>query len=224
MKDEKNIRIPISREHEGHEVCSAVVSVSKGIKAIVCKKCDAPLGYVFNKNRNWTIEKAEKYTKEMQETPIKPSETDWVMNNEVFVLTKDNHDFTLGIEKQESDDTGILKLDDSKRLVYGVFLVPAKADRQGDVVSIDDVEKVAHGFLKGYRAVDEMHEKQTTDADVVESAIATEDMNYFGKPVIKGTWYGAIRINTDEVWDKVKSGEYKAFSVRIWGQREPVKE
>lgn len=224
MKDEKNIRIPISREHEGHEVCSAVVSVSKGIKAIVCKKCDTPLAYVFNKNRNWTVEKAEKYVKEMNEAPIKPSETDWVINSEVFMLTKDNHKFTLGIEEVEEEQSQILKLDDSKRLVYGVFLVPAKADRQGDVVSIEDVEKVAHGFLRDYRAVDEMHEKQTTDADVVESSIAHEDMTYFGKAIVKGTWYGAIRINTDEVWDKVKSGEYKAFSVRIWGNREPIKE
>lgn len=224
MKDEKNIRIPVSREHEGHEVCSAVVSVSKGIKAIVCKKCDAALGYVFQKNRNWTIEKAEKYVKEMGESPSKPSETDWVMNTEVFMLTKDNHDFTLGIEKEEPEDNGILKLDDSKRIVYGVFLVPDKFDRQGDKVIMEDVEKVAHGFLKDYRAVDEMHEKQTTDADVVESAIAQEDMTYFGKSITKGTWFGAIRINTDEVWDKVKSGEYKAFSVRIWGRREPVKE
>ena len=116
----------------------------------------------------------------------------------------------------------IVKIDKSKRLVYGIFLVPEKADHDGDVISEEDIEKVAHGFMSDYRTIDEMH-KDVIDADIVESAIAwVDDMDYHGKKLVKGTWFGAVKVHNDDVWEKIQNGEYAGFSVRISGIREPI--
>jgi hypothetical protein len=117
----------------------------------------------------------------------------------------------------------ICKLDESKRMVYGVFLWPAEADHDGDVISAADIEKVAHGFMRDYRAIDEMHGKNAIAADIVESGIAWQDgMDYYGKILKKGAWFGGVKVYDDAVWEKVKNGTYKGFSVRISGVREPI--
>ena len=60
-------------------------------------------------------------------------------------------------------------------------------------------------------------------ADVIESAVAWRDgLKYYGKSLSKGTWFGAIKINDARVWEKVVTGKYKAFSVRISGVRKPI--
>lgn len=117
----------------------------------------------------------------------------------------------------------IVKVDKMKQLLYGVFLVPEEADHHGDVISTEDVEKVAHGFIVDYRIIDEMHE-DVIRADIVESAVAWRDeLNFFDAKLKKGTWFGAVKIHDKDVWNKVLSGEYKGFSVRIAGVREPIK-
>jgi len=126
--------------------------------------------------------------------------------------------------KSQFTQLELIKVDKTKHIVYGLFLVPEKADHDGDVISELDIEKVAHGFLADYRAIDEMH-KEVISADIVESAIAWEDgLKYYGKELKKGTWFGAIKIHDKDVWDKVKGGTYKGFSVRISGVRELIEE
>lgn len=128
------------------------------------------------------------------------------------------------IQAMNGDELSIVKIDKLKQIVYGVFLVPEKADHHGDVISTEDVEKVAHGFLVDYRLIDEMH-KDVIRADIVESAIAWSDgLKFFGSELKKGTWFGGVKIHDKDVWDKVLSGEYKGFSVRIAGVREPIDE
>jgi len=129
----------------------------------------------------------------------------------------------IGKEINSEESIDIIKVDKQKQLIYGVFLVPEKADWDGDVISAEDIEKVAHRFLVEYGTIDEQH-KQIIAADIVESMIAWEDIKYYGKKITKGTWFGCIKIHDKEVWDKVLAGELKAFSVRIAGIREPIEE
>jgi hypothetical protein len=126
-------------------------------------------------------------------------------------------------EEGVSQVLDIVKTDKTKQVVYGVFLWPDKADHDGDIISAEDIEKVAHDFLVEYRDIDEMHEKQTLDAEIVESFIAWDDnIQYYGKTLKKGAWAGAIHVSDEKVWEKIEKGEYRGFSVRISGTREPA--
>jgi len=246
-ENDKNIRIPVPGEegkHSEHRIRTIVISEEKGIKALYCINDKKIITYIFAKNKDWTMEKAKAWVKEnskknksLKEVTVDQSpeflkiiaenedgSTDeYLPNTDSFILEKSIEAFITGLE-QEPEEMEIIKLDKQKQIVYGVFLVPEKADHDGDVISGEDIEKVAHDFLVEYRTIDEMH-KTVIAAQIVESAIAWQDgLEYYGKTIKKGTWFGAIKINDRDVWDKVLSGEYKAFSVRIAGTREPIEE
>lgn len=241
-------------KHTGHKIRTIVVSASQGIKALYCVDDKKIITYIFAKNKGWTLKKAQAWVTEHTKVEKKLdevwsggdefdkiiavnlkdlSQVDYLPNSDSFILEKEIEEFTTGIansipdesaESNSEESIDICKVDKQKQIVYGVFLVPEKADHDGDVISAEDIEKVAHGFLVEYRDVDEMHSKTTMAADVVESGIAWKDMDFYGKKITKGTWFGGIKIHDREVWEKVLTGEYKAFSVRIAGIREPIEE
>lgn len=87
-------------------------------------------------------------------------------------------------------------------------------------------------FKKGYQAnVNEMHNpnKQVDGVTMFESWLVDRSM---GKMPIKGfedakdgSWFGSYKVDNDEVWDKVKAGEFKGFSVEgIFGYSNRVTE
>ena len=61
------------------------------------------------------------------------------------------------------------------------------------------------------------HEKAVTDCTVIESWITEDEkhdkINLFNVEPIIGGWAVMMKINNDEVWSSVKSGEYKGFSI-----------
>jgi hypothetical protein len=248
----KNIRIPVAGEegeHTDHKIRTIIISDKEGIKALYCVDCKKVITYLFAKNKGWDMKKAKEWVAAQKESKKKLSEVtvdqsenflkivatkadgtteEYLPNSDPFILDKSIEEFTTGISAiggtDDDDVTEIIKLDKQKQIVYGVFLVPDKADHDGDVISPDDIEKVAHEFNVTYRTIDEMH-KNVISAEVVESMIAWQDgLDFYGKTLKKGTWFGAIKINDKDVWEKVLSGEYKAFSVRIAGVREPIEE
>lgn len=253
-RTEKNIRISLVEKgaHIGHTLQTLVIDAEKSIKSLYCVNCNKNIVYLFARNKEWTLEKAQVwidlYTSSLINISLldstnmmssskyigitKQDGNTWQfydVQTDPFVLNDDIEDYTLGLcrenedEKEyDEDELNIIKLDEYKRIVYGVFLVPDKADHHGDVISKQDVEMVAHKFLVEYRIVDEMH-KTVIAADVIESAVAWRDgLKYYGKSLSKGTWFGAIKINDARVWEKVVTGKYKAFSVRISGVRKPI--
>ena len=108
----------------------------------------------------------------------------------------------------------IQKVDEEQRLVYGTVLVPDVADTQGDIVSKEDIVTSAHNFMLEYQQMGEVHKSINEMCKIVESYIEP----------ITGIWKIAVKVFDDAVWDKVKSGEYAAFSVGGQGRREPIDE
>lgn len=122
-------------------------------------------------------------------------------------------------EHKEKGMMEICKIDEEKQIVYGCFLVPMKEDLQGDIISEEDVEKVAHNFLMDYREFDEMHSAEKADAQIVESFLAPQQMDFYGKVYPKGCWLGAVKVTDAGIWEKIKHREYRGFSVKIHGER-----
>jgi DNA adenine methylase len=116
----------------------------------------------------------------------------------------------------------IAKVDEEKRLVYGVVLVPDEEDLQGDVISAEESRKAAHGYLLKRRVLGEMHVRAPEGVDLVESYIAPLDFELGGMPVSTGSWVICVHVPNDAVWGKVKDRTYTGFSIGWDGRRELV--
>ncbi len=110
-----------------------------------------------------------------------------------------------------------------QRIVYGIVLEPETTDSQGDIYSADVIEKAAHGFMADYQNLGEMHKALVNDgAEVVESYLAPVDMSINGTAIKAGTWLMGIRVKSDQLWKKVKSGELTGLSIGGFAERLPV--
>ena len=134
----------------------------------------------------------------------------------------------------------VVKVDDEKRVVYGVALSPhVVGDSQGDWVPPSEVEDAAHAFLTGSRVIGFGHEREA-DAVPVESFVwpyPTPDdrakamrneahqayRQRFGAGVVRsGDWIVGTRVNDEAIWQAIKAGELTSYSIGGWGQRTPV--
>lgn len=113
----------------------------------------------------------------------------------------------------------INKADDDKRLVYAWASVVTKngepvTDHQDDVISVEDLEEAAHGFMMNSRESGEMHIKTTGIGKVVESMVFTKQMqDALGIDLGQEGWFVVMKIDDDEAWAKVKDGTYKMLSI-----------
>lgn len=106
----------------------------------------------------------------------------------------------------------VKKLHDEKQLVFGEVYAPvALPDSQGDVISADTIEKMAHHFLREMRTkeIDVNHDHERSGAYVVESFIARDEDPDF----IPGAWVIGVHVPDPALWDRVKSGELNGFSL-----------
>ncbi len=99
-----------------------------------------------------------------------------------------------------------------RRIVYGPVLIPDLPDSDGDVVSADKIEEVAHRFMLEYGLMEDMHTLKSV-AHPVESFIAPTALDLGEVRIPKGSWVVGAKVVDDGAWDRVKSGQLKGFSV-----------
>lgn len=124
----------------------------------------------------------------------------------------------------------IAKSDDDKHLAFGWASVSVNEDGgqlidlSGDMIDPDELESAAYNFVRLYRDGGEMHERAGV-ATLVESIVFTpEKLTALGLPpesLPTGWWLGFF-VTDEDVWDKVKNGEYSMFSIEGTANREPV--
>ena len=126
----------------------------------------------------------------------------------------------------------IQKSEDEKRLAFGWANISIDEtgeqliDWQQDMIDPEELEEAAYKFVRLYREGGEMHERGGC-ATLVESVVFTEEkMKAMGIP--EGTlpigWWIGFLVTDDEVWEKVKSGEYPMFSIEGEAERIEVEE
>ena len=124
----------------------------------------------------------------------------------------------------------IQKSSDEKRLAFGWASISQDesgtelVDLAEDIIDPDTLENAAYEFVRLYREGGEMHERGDC-AVLVESVVFTkEKMAAMGIP--EGTlptgWWIGFYVTDDEVWEKVKSGEYPMFSIEGTAIQETV--
>jgi len=123
-------------------------------------------------------------------------------------------------------NTNFSKIDEEKRIVTGPALIPNKMilRKQGEdyfyvYFSEDTIFKTAKRFLKdGHQNNSTLeHQVALEGISVVESWIISDKVHdksvKFGYDLPIGTWMLSSYIENDEVWEKVKSGEIKGYSI-----------
>lgn len=105
-------------------------------------------------------------------------------------------------------------------------------DLQGDYISNEELEKAAYRYVLDSRVGGAMHYKVDDNgnlitkskpyhaADLIESFVVTpEKIEKMGMQSNKTGWWIGMQVNDDEVWKRVKSGEWKGFSIHGMGKR-----
>ena len=119
----------------------------------------------------------------------------------------------LPFHPDEMRTSWVRKIDEEQRIVWGEIYVPDLPDTQDEFMSASDIEKRAHKFLmegKSVGCVDVMHDNEVRESCfIVESWISRGDPTY-----INGSWVVGMKILDDELWEKVKTGEFNGFSMQ----------
>lgn len=130
-------------------------------------------------------------------------------------------DDSFGIQGQ------ILKLDNEQRMVYGWASVITEngipvVDTQGDVIKAETLVKAATEFMLSARVAKDMHSGGKIGEFVHSMPITKEIADALGISSDKEGWIVACKVYDNAVWDKVKSGELKAFSIGGRAKREKI--
>lgn len=119
-------------------------------------------------------------------------------------------------EAADGDRNQFRKFDVEKRLVYAEVYLPDTEDAHGHSMTAEEIEKMAHGFLKNRRTtqIDVNHDNKVDyDCYMVESFIAREgDVDY-----MPGAWVGVVKVENDDIWASIKNGEITGFSFEGMG-------
>jgi len=161
--------------------------------------------------------------------------------NKVVIATNEavNNEESNALKSQNSNKPGPLgsipnnarinfSIDEEKRVVLGPLMIPNKfilrRDENGEPYYIyfsrKTIRKMAEKFFKmnNHNNTDINHDENVvTENTLVESWIS-ESMQYdksnkYGYMLPPGTWFVSYKINDDETWGKIKSGELKGFSL-----------
>ena len=138
------------------------------------------------------------------------------------VLDKDKE-----IEKDDVDsayDVDIIQKNDEKQFVLGRVMIPGKVDADGDVINKEETEKAAHRFMQNSHTIGLTHQYYSPDTYLVENYLAPVDFEKNGKQIDQGTWMAGVQIKNDEIWQAIKEGQLRAFSVGGWASKEPASE
>lgn len=130
----------------------------------------------------------------------------------------------------------IEKTDVEQRIVFGWLYQSTTKDREvvvdhsGEIVSIEELEKAAYGFVLEHRKAGHMHEKGDDGLAVgvgrlVECVVFTpEKCAHMGIPpgvMPDGIWVG-FKIDDDNAWQGVKTGRLKMLSFGGTALKKPL--
>jgi len=130
----------------------------------------------------------------------------------------------IALSKQEIK---LKAIDEERRIVVGPLLIPEKLIYRVDEktkeeyyvrYSAEVIAQVAHDFMKkaNQHNATVQHALDVEGVTLVETWVKEFDQDKsvgfgFDEPV--GTWFGMQKIDNDAVWNDVKSGTFKGFSI-----------
>lgn len=122
------------------------------------------------------------------------------------------------MEVQVSDTVQIQKLNEDENIVFGWASMAIDkngrpvVDGEGDVISVEQLEKASYEFVKNYREANERHQGPSV-GQLVMSVVTTADVKkMLGIQGPEVGWLVAFELEP-ETFAKVKDGTYRSFSI-----------
>lgn len=126
----------------------------------------------------------------------------------------------------------IKKFNPEKQMIFGWASIiewpngSAVVDSQQDIIEICELENAAYDFVLHVREASDMHDKSTIGIGrLVESVVfSREKQQSMGIPegILPIGWWIGFKIYDDAVWEGIKSGKYRAFSIGGMGTRTEI--
>lgn len=136
------------------------------------------------------------------------------------------------MQKKSGGSFLVAKTEPDKMLVFGWANAATRKDGaqvedlQGDVIDPDELEKAAYDHVLRFRSTGERHDPRLrSKGRLIESCVFTKEKQAaMGIPpgVLGEAWWVGYKIDDPDAWAKIKSGEYKMFSVEGKGKREAI--
>ena len=128
---------------------------------------------------------------------------------------------------KEKNNLTFAKVDEEKRMLVSPALIPNKQIFRYDpntdsdyyvYFSPETVRKASELYLKhnNHHKATYQHQDRVSGVLTVESWIKEGDMDkskMYGFDLPNGTWFVKMRIDNDDLWNKIKEGELKGLSI-----------
>ena len=158
---------------------------------------------------------------EVYELIIKDEQTDGVFAVSLVEKPAIEENF-IALSKQQIE----LKALDEKRIVMGAALIPNKKiyrrdkDKEFEIYFTDETVRRASElvFMRNqHQNATLEHAVKLSGMAIVESWIIEDEQkdksNIYGFDLPKGTWMITMKVMDDNIWEKVKNGDVKGFSI-----------
>ena len=120
----------------------------------------------------------------------------------------------------------ILKTSMKHNTVTFVALTPDEVDRNGDIISEDEIIKTAHEFMSNLntKSVNIDHKEGTdikkSEAFFVESYVLPVDLVIASETIVKGSWLVGIKFS-DGMFERVLAWDFVWISIEGTAKVEP---
>ena len=102
------------------------------------------------------------------------------------------------------------------------------SDWEGDMIAPEELEKAAYSYVLNFRDTGERHDPgKRKKGKLIESVVLTaEKQRAIGIPsgVVPIGWWVGFQITDPDTWAKIKSGEFRMFSIEGTGKRQDAAE
>lgn len=150
--------------------------------------------------------------------------------------TTDKDEEQSAIKKYIESFSPILKIDSDEHVVKMIVLEPEVADNHGHVVSEEEIQSAMYLWMERYKNTEVMHRDRAGNLFPMEEKILGPDddlwkygwnkefailecyqspVDYFeGEELVrKGSWVLTLRVNDENIWQKIKNKELTGASI-----------
>jgi len=143
-----------------------------------------------------------------------------------FISIVDDPAIESGFQKFKKEDFKFKIQNEEKRIVSGYFMIadlPILRIRNDTVYYCvfrkHTIEKIVNKFMKEglTNQTNLMHDSQADGVYIIESLIIDKKRGVLApenfEKVPDGSWWGSMRVENEDIWQQVKDGTFKGFSV-----------